>query len=818
MNRRYITNYKEKKEIIKRRVLGIIFIFLILCVIFFAVLNLIERKMRVKHETRKKYEEIVIPSKDEELVHEGLAAEGRAEWDKAVDFYKESLKINPNQPELLERIANIKNQFEEYPEALRAIKALIKLQPDNKAAYINLANIYQAMHEPMKALEAVKEAVKLDPDNIDYLKSQAIIANEVGNLALAEESYQKILSLFPLDAIARAELKKIQSQIEAAKTLPAWALGPLGQALAAEGRKEWDLAIRIYEKELAKKPNQPDIWKRLSDIQIFLKRYTKAAEALRKAIQYQPKNLELYIALSDVYAANKEPLKAFYTVECALKQDPSHIILLLKSAAFATQLKYYDIANETYQFVLCLKPNHKDALLGVAQLLVARNWLDEAIHAYHYYLFHYPDSKTVWIDLAKVRSWQGNMNASFKAMEVYRNLFGETQEYWTEKARLFAMADYPREALCILDSILCQHPEDFDNLFTRALAYHSNHEPCCALLGIEELCRRFPDKKQDIESLNKVVKKPIRSDINLNPFFYYDNQQVHVSGVLAYGQHFVNPNTSLRFGQKYENLRGQQGSGLETYDGYSSISDGSQWIGAVTRVSPLLEVGGLMGIGEIQRRKSYFLYEANMQVKPYDYLEIGFQQGRNLYSNLLDLQQSRTLYAVSPRSVSLGILQNYNRAVVTLRPTDRIYVVGIAEYDTFTDKNALQYFVVSPRSTVLNSQYLNVEMGMYNVWYGFIKRPDNGYFSPRRYRLFQATSAAVLKVNEDCNIILSGSLGRQQDETMPDFEFAGDITLKAVIGIFQDWQLTVTAVALARRSPGLLYKQYTFETILTRRF
>lgn len=213
---------------------------------------------------------------------------------------------------------------------------------------------------------------------------------------------------------------------------------------------------------------------------------------------------------------------------------------------------------------------------------------------------------------------------------------------------------------------------------------------------------------------------------------------------------------------------------------------------------------------------------------------MGFQKGQNLYSNLRDLRNSRDLYAISPLSVSLGILQFYNRANLAYRPTATGYIDISAEYDTFSDGNKLKYVDAFPHVMAYNSQYFNVELGLYGQVYGFSQQLNNGYYSPLSYQLYQATTIITFKASDDINFILTAATGQQRDNNMEEFEYAGDISLKAIFGIFSDWQLVLTANGLSRigvdnlgglNTPpntagtrGNLYNQYTFEGILTKRF
>jgi hypothetical protein len=383
--------------------------------------------------------------------------------------------------------------------------------------------------------------------------------------------------------------------------------------------------------------------------------------------------------------------------------------------------------------------------------------------------------------------------------------------------------------------LLEKQPNDYELLYTRALALNGDNQFGQALKGLDYITDSFPDKSEDTLDLCKEITTPLRSNLNVDPYAYYDSSKIQVTGLQVFGQYFINTDMSILYGAKREKLVAPFGSGFETFDGRTSIWDAAEWLGMTYRVSPDLEIAGQAGIGEIQRRKNFFLYEVNALYQPCNTLQIGLQKGQNLYSNIRDLRNSRDLYAISPLSVSLGILQYYNRAGVALRPTERGYVEISAEYDTFSDGNRLRYVDVTPHVTAYNSQYFNVDLGFYGQLYGFAQQLNNGYYSPLHYQLYQATTIVTFKASDDINFILTAAAGQQRDNNMEVFEFAGDLSLKAIFGIFSDWQLILTANGLSRcgvnnlgganttppnnvGTQGNLYNQYTFEGILTKRF
>ncbi len=406
-------------------------------------------------------------------IDQALAAEESQDWDTALQIYKNNLAKNPNQPELLKRMADINSHLERHPDVVAALLDAIQQQPKNAALYADLAKAYTELKKPNDALFAMNMAAQLDPKNKDY-------------------SYRLALMTGPVSA-GKSEAKNVEPATSPTQTA-------LDAGYAAEMKKEWCRALEIYKNELARKPDQPAIWQKIGDIENELKNYARAIAAYQQVLIYQPKKVEVYIVIADAYAILKKPKIAFCTIEEALKLMPDNIKLLLKKAEFATTLEYYTLVDRIYHYILCVDPNNREALLGNAQLWVLGKQYEKAVLAYDYYLALYPDTKSAWIEFSNLQRTREDYLAAFHILEVYYRRFGESEEYLNEKATLLAIAGFPKEALCLVDSLLIHKPCNFDLLYLRALALNENEQWCEAMEIMDYIIAATPDpqKRKDI--------------------------------------------------------------------------------------------------------------------------------------------------------------------------------------------------------------------------------------------------------------------------------------------------------------------------------
>ncbi|MCK9399934.1 MAG: tetratricopeptide repeat protein [Bacteroidales bacterium] len=95
------------------------------------------------------------------------------DFKKAIFDFDEAIKINPNNPDLFNDIANTYFELQEYDNAIKDYSKAIKLSPDNSDIYNNRANTYYELKEYKNALKDYSKAIKLSPDNSNVYRNRA---------------------------------------------------------------------------------------------------------------------------------------------------------------------------------------------------------------------------------------------------------------------------------------------------------------------------------------------------------------------------------------------------------------------------------------------------------------------------------------------------------------------------------------------------------------------------------------------------------------------------------------------------------------------
>lgn len=104
-------------------------------------------------------------TKAESKTHLGIQYAKMGNYEKAIESYKEAIKIKPKLIEAYSNLAGVYNTLKNYDEGIKYAKEAIKIKPDFSEAYNNLAVAYYYKGEKEEALKNMEIAVKLNPTN-----------------------------------------------------------------------------------------------------------------------------------------------------------------------------------------------------------------------------------------------------------------------------------------------------------------------------------------------------------------------------------------------------------------------------------------------------------------------------------------------------------------------------------------------------------------------------------------------------------------------------------------------------------------------------
>lgn len=294
---------------------------------------------------------VVTPHPRTESYSAGIRSYREGEWDKAIEYLRQVISVEPEAADIYYMISEIYRQQGKYTEALKELNQAIKINPDFAPAYLSRARI-NLIKNPGSDIETdLLKATTLDPNFGEAYIDLAAYYIEKNNAVAA------------LEALNTAEL-----------TLPDSPLISLHRAEAYLEMDQPELALANAEKAYSMDVVNLDIYRAMGFALQDLGRYSDSQSYLEIYTIYNPTDPESLYRLGIVYQLNKDYPGAVDLFSKAVELDP-----LLDDAYFRRGMIHLEMSDGKSALVdfnkyLEFKPNSFAANLGMGKAyLVMKN-------------------------------------------------------------------------------------------------------------------------------------------------------------------------------------------------------------------------------------------------------------------------------------------------------------------------------------------------------------------------------------------------------------------------------------------------------------
>jgi tetratricopeptide (TPR) repeat protein len=443
---------------------------------------------------------------------------------KAIDFYKQALKLDPGASFLFEELTDLYIQSGRLKDAVTEAEDILKREPSNLDARRILGRIYTRMigdtqqgkiNEEMlrAATEQYEKIVAKDPKDIESWLTLGRLYRTARNSVEAEKAYSQALA--------------IDSSNEDALT---------GLAIVYSDVGDTKKAIEKLQAVTNKDPN-PRTLAALATAYEQLHDYRSAAEVLRKAIDLDPDNTRIKRALafnllnSGNAADLDESLK--YYKEFA-EDDPKDSEALLRMAEIYREKRDFSKAHETLDKAKTAEPENLDVRFEEVNLLAVGGQTDKAIEALKSILKDterksYSESeKTIRLDLlGRLGELYRGVNQNQAAIDTFRQMIdldpesgAKAEEQIVDTYR--AAKDF-KNARVEIDAALKKYPDEYslkrDHAFVLAdmgtvdqgvselralLKGDHDRETQLAIAEVYERAKRYEDIAKPLDAAEKL--------------------------------------------------------------------------------------------------------------------------------------------------------------------------------------------------------------------------------------------------------------------------------------------------------------------------
>lgn len=132
--------------------------------------------------------------------------------DSAKYFYKQTIGINPKLVRAYMRLGKYYEREGNYDEALKQFKEVVKIEPSYFSLTPRLGEPYRYINIIDEVLNEYQTRLQQKPNDQETLLVLARIYNSIGRYGQAEQYYQQIVQIDPLNTEANRELKNLRKQ------------------------------------------------------------------------------------------------------------------------------------------------------------------------------------------------------------------------------------------------------------------------------------------------------------------------------------------------------------------------------------------------------------------------------------------------------------------------------------------------------------------------------------------------------------------------------------------------------------------------------
>ena len=134
----------------------------------------------------------------EQYVDEGNQYALTREYDKAIDAYRQAIKLNPNLAAAYHGLGATYNNMGRPGDSVEPLRTAVRLDPDNPRAHLNLGITYGNLRRGEEALSELQEAKRLSP-NDPHIQNHigVVLSNNFGRLEEALAAYIEARRLNP---------------------------------------------------------------------------------------------------------------------------------------------------------------------------------------------------------------------------------------------------------------------------------------------------------------------------------------------------------------------------------------------------------------------------------------------------------------------------------------------------------------------------------------------------------------------------------------------------------------------------------------------
>ncbi|XP_043374000.1 protein O-mannosyl-transferase TMTC1 isoform X3 [Dermochelys coriacea] len=335
---------------------------------------------------------------------------------EAKEYYRRALQLNPQHNRALFNLGNLLKSQGKKEEAVFLLRDSIKYGPEFADAYSSLASLLAEQEQFKEAQEVYQAGIENCPESSDLHNNYGVFLVDTGAPERAVSHYQQAIWLSPNHYVAMVNLGRLYRSLGQNKEAEAWykralkvsrkaeILSPLGALYYNTGR--YEEALQVYREAAALQPSNKEIRLALAQVLAMMGQTKEAEKMTNHIVTEEAKCLECYRLLSAIYSKQERYSKALEAIDKALQlkpKDPKVISeLFFTKGNQLREQNLLDKAFESYKVAVELNPDQAQAWMNMGGIEHIKGDYVNARSYYEKALQLVPNSKLLKENLAKL--------------------------------------------------------------------------------------------------------------------------------------------------------------------------------------------------------------------------------------------------------------------------------------------------------------------------------------------------------------------------------------------------------------------------------
>ena len=295
--------------------------------------------------------------------------------ERAVEFYRRGLRLQPRDTGLLERLADLYDRLEELDHVARCLEQLAEIVEDeDELAFVatldRLTSVYTRSRRPTRAAEVLGRLIALRPVRQDYFDRLDDVLRESGKLEAVFSQYEQRVSEIDglIDEVAAVDSDDVPARLQDERGALPKASDLRGEQvrllramtqLSEEAFRNPRRAVKVLSELLERYPDDVESLERLADLYAQLERWQDHIDALRRRINLaaNPETAAMLLGrIAEVYEERLyHPDKAARVLDELTAANPDDGPALVDLGRLHHRLEEWDASVDAYRRAVTLE-------------------------------------------------------------------------------------------------------------------------------------------------------------------------------------------------------------------------------------------------------------------------------------------------------------------------------------------------------------------------------------------------------------------------------------------------------------------------------